>query len=97
MVVRRMEDELQYDESARKVTVAYPWTEDVYKLTDNIQQAVRMQTSVEKSLLKDLALLQVYNDEFKKFVDRGVISRITQEEIDLYEGPVSYVTHLPVL
>ena len=32
-----------------------------------------------------------------KFVNKGAISRITQQEMDSYQGPVSYVTHLPVL
>ena len=35
MVVRQMEDRLQYDEENQKVTVAYPWNEDVNKLILN--------------------------------------------------------------
>ena len=96
LVVRRMEDQMTYDQESCRVTVAYPWTEDVLKLRDNIQQATRMQCSVERRLLKDTAMMDAYNHEFQKFLDRGAISEISREEMDQYSGPVSYVTHLPV-
>ena len=97
LVVQRMEDQLCYDERTQKVTVSYPWNQDVFKLSDNLQQAIRMQCSVERRLLRDPLLMSAYNEEFMKFVNRGAISRITQQEMDSYQGPVSYVTHLPVL
>ena len=34
-VVKRMEDLIQYDAESPKVSVSYPWTNDVLKLTDN--------------------------------------------------------------
>ena len=49
LVVTRMEDQLTYDSTEKIVTVAYPWTENVYKLTDNLQQATRMQCRTETS------------------------------------------------
>ena len=92
-----MEGQIKRDENSGKVTTTYPWTDQVHKLTDNINQAVRMQCSVERRLLRDPSLLRAYNEESKTFVDRGAISLITQDEMDEYKGPVSYVTHLPVL
>ena len=35
-VVRRMEDMMLYDAEAKRVSVSYPWTEDVCKLSDNL-------------------------------------------------------------
>ena len=64
LVVQQMEDQLQFDEENSRVTVAYLWTDSVYKLSDNFQQATRMQTSVERRLLKDQKLMDVYNVEF---------------------------------
>jgi len=96
LVVRRMEDQIRYDETDRSVMITYPWTEDVYRLTDNLQQAIRMQYGVERRLCRDPKLLKAYNDEFRKFVERNAISLMTQDEMDNYSGPVSYVTHLPV-
>ena len=44
-------------------------------------------------MLKNPALLEAYNSELRKFIDRGAIVPLTQEEIDAYDGPVSYVAH----
>ena len=96
LVVRKMEDLIKYDEDACKVTVGYPWTEDLLKLTDNLQQAKDFQSSVERRLRRD-GMLQTYNVELQKFVERGAISRISQQELLDYNGPVSYVTHHGVL
>ena len=95
-VVRRVEDQLVRDEENCTVKAKYPWTEEVYKLTDNLRQAIKVQSSVERRLRKDEKMLEAYNDEFRKFIDRGAISRILQPELDEYTGPISYVTHLPV-
>ena len=82
-----------HDIQGCRVTASYPWTEDVAKLTDNIGQAISFQASVEKKLLRDKDLLAAYNSELQKFIDRGAIVRLSQEEIDNYGGPVSYVSH----
>ena len=34
-VVKRVEDAIQYDAEAKRVSVSYPWTRDICKLTDN--------------------------------------------------------------
>ena len=93
LVVRRVEDLIQYDAEAKKVSVTYPWTEDVCKLTDNMSQAIAFQSSVERKLLRDKSLLEAYNKELQKFIDRGAIRKLTAEEIASYSGPVSYVSH----
>ena len=97
MVVKRMEDLIVYDAENQKVSVSYPWTEDLCKLKDNLGQAIAFQTSVERRLLKDQRMLEAYNLELKKFIDRGALVRLTQEELDSYSGPISYVTHHSVL
>ena len=97
IVVRRVEDQLKYDDVQHTVTAAYPWTEDIIKLTDNLNQVVRTQRGVENRLLKDSSLMEAYNCEIQKFIDRGAISKVSQHELDTYAGPVSYVTHHPVM
>ena len=93
MVVKRMEDLIKYDAEKQSVSVTYPWTEDVCKLTDNFQQAVGYQKSFERKLLRDQHLMDAYNAELKKAMDRGAIVKLSQEEMDNYQGPVSYVGH----
>ena len=96
MVVRRVEDQIKLDQLNRRVTVSYPWTEDVTLLKDNLNQVIRTQRGVETRLLKDHGLLTAYNSEFQKFIDRKAISKVSQQELDRYVGPTSYVTHHPV-
>ena len=96
LIVRKVEDQIVYDDEKKSVKVSYPWNEDVFKLGDNLRQAVKVQGSIERRLIRDKAHLEAYNSEFKKFIDRGAISRITQQEMDEYSGPISYITHLPV-
>ena len=93
MVVRRLEELMKYDENTSKVSVCYPWTQDVRKLTDNIGQAIAIQKSCEKRLLKNPLLLDAYNAELRKSMERGAIVQLTEEEINSYVGPVSYVAH----
>ena len=51
---------------------------------------------MECRLLKNSSHLEAYNTKFQKFIDRGAIRKLTEEELDGYLGPISYVTHLPV-
>ena len=93
MVVKRMEDLMKYDERSQRVSVTYPWTEDVCKLKDNIGQAIAYQSSFERKLIRDKPLLEAYNLELQKAMDRGAIVRLTEEDLQNYSGPVSYVAH----
>ena len=93
LVVRRLEGLMKYDADSKRISVSYPWTEDVKSLSDNIHQAISFQKSCEKRLLRNPQLLAAYNEELKKAIDRGAIVRLSEEEISSYEGPVSYVAH----
>ena len=81
-VVKRDKDSIMYDAATHNVSVAYPWTNNVHKLTDNLGQAISFQASVERKLMKDLTMKDTYNAELRKFIERGAIVRLTQEEID---------------
>ena len=76
--VRACKKLIKYDADSHKVTVSHPWTEDVCKLVDNLGQAIQFQSSVEPRLLKDQTLLDAYNMELHKFVDRGALVKLTQ-------------------
>ena len=92
-VVRRVEELMTYDAEKKKISVSYPWTEDIKRLKDNIGQAISFQKSCERRLLKNPVLLEAYNSELRKFIERGAIILLTQKEIEAYNGPVSYVAH----
>lgn len=94
--VKRIEDSILYDADSCRVSVSYPWTEDVRKLSENVKQAIAFQSSIERKLLKDCAMVDTYNSELQKLVDRGAPTKLMQEEMNSYQGPVSYVSHLAV-
>ena len=93
LVVKRLEDLIKYDPTTKRVSVRYPWTEDVIKLTDNIGQAIAFQKSCERRLMRNPILLEAYNKELRKSMEREAIAQLTEEEINSYSGPVSYVAH----
>jgi len=37
--------------------------------------------------------MEAYNSELNKFIERGAIVKLSQEEIEVYTGPVSFVSH----
>ena len=84
---------IEYDAEAKKAEVSYPWTEDIWKLKDNQKQAVVFQSSVKRRLLKDENSVEACNTELRKFMDRGAITKLASDEITIYTGPVSYVSH----
>ena len=89
--MRKVKDQILYDDEKKSMKVSYPW-----KLGDNLRQAVKVQGSIERRLIRDKAYLEAFNSELKKFIDIGAISRITQQEMDENSGSICYVTHLPV-
>ena len=50
--VKRVEESIKYDEEKQCVSLTYPWTEDVCKLTDNVRQVIGFQRSYEKTLIQ---------------------------------------------
>ena len=62
-VAKRVKDSITYDAVTQNISVAYPWTNDVHKLTGNFEQAISFQVSVERKLLKDQTMKDAYNAE----------------------------------
>ena len=54
-----------------------------------------MYSSVEKKLLKENDL-ELYNEELRKVIEKGHLSKMSKEELETYNGPISYVSHHPV-
>ena len=81
-------------DETQRIEVTYAWTPDVLKLKENIGQAITVQRSVERRLIKK-GELDLYNQELQKALDTGVLVRLGPKDLE-YPGPVSYVTHHPV-
>ena len=94
-IVEKQESLMKIDDIKSKVEVSYAWTSDVLQLTDNKSQAIGFQKSVEKKLLKQ-GELELYNKELEKAISLGYLVELGAQELESYQGPVSYVSHFPV-
>ena len=95
-----IESKVKLDIGQRKVIVEYPFTTDPSVLgnseINNRGQAIGMQKSVERRIRKK-GLIEAYNTEFDKFIQRGTISPVSPQELSDWQGPVHYVSHHEVL
>ena len=69
-----------------QVHVTYPFIKNPDCLSDNRTVAVKIAQKLWQSLRKD-GLLETYNEEINKYLERGTFVKLSQEELDSYEGP----------
>ena len=79
-----------------EVHVVYPFIKDPSCLQNNRHTVVKVATRLWNGLKKD-GLLDKYHEEMKKYMNRGTFVKLSQEEMNMYEGPHQYITHHGVL
>ena len=79
-----------------KTTLKFPFIKDPNVLSDTSFSMIKRAESLEKSL-KRRGLYEDYNTEFKKFIQRKVISEVTKAELNSYDGPTNHISHHGVL
>ena len=84
---------LSYDSESQSWTAQYPFLKDPSVLNDNYAAALKALERRESKLLKDEKLKVLYDEQVNDFVERGVISKMTDSELDSWNGPVRYVDH----
>ena len=47
----------------------------------------------QEKRLEKLGLLSLYNEELRKYVDRGVIVKLSKQDMDEWRGPCNYISH----
>merc|ERR1712082_68099 len=80
-------ENLKYDHPKKRWIAKYPLTEDPKLISDTHVAASKMLESLEKRLQKT-KLAKEYEDQINDFIDRGVISKMTDGEIK--ENPIGY-------
>ena len=95
-VVRRVETDMFLDKSEQRIKVNYPWKAEAYSQVPNYGQAVAIQASIERRLVKE-GLLSAYAEEMDKALEAGSVKKLGSEDLEDYPGPVHYITHFPVL
>ena len=95
-VVSRMEASLKVDKITGIMSGVYPWKPCVARMRSNVGQAMKIQTSIEKHMLKT----GTHGDfvaEVVKSIQDGRVRAITGDEIERWHGPVNYVTIFAVI
>ena len=69
----------------------YPWIKDPHFLPDNKMIVFRMLQSLEKQLLKDPSLAEMYKEQIKDMLQRKVAKKLSPTEIKTYKGPIFYI------
>ena len=65
-------------------------------MKSNRPQVLKIQSKTEERILKE-GTYQAYQEQFRKAVASGTVTRVTQEELDTYSGPVNYNTTFGVI
>ena len=97
MIENAIKVEFQPDETGKlpvqgRVTYHYPLLKDPWLLSNNRAQAIAMAAGNEKRLIKR-GEVEAYNKELKDYIDRGVIRKLSEEEMAAWTGPVNYISH----
>ena len=94
---RKEQDELEMLEKGVKlingeIQVSYPFIRDPNCLPNNRNAVVRITEKLEKRLLST-DMHSNYSLEFQKYIDRGGVVKLSEQEISEYKGPVNYISH----
>merc|ERR1712030_315117 len=87
-----LKEHVIFNELSGHLQAKYPFKEDPGVLINNSKEAKACQVNQEKRQLKN-AIHSKYVEQFVDMLNRGVISEISQTELDAYTGPVNFITH----
>ena len=91
-----IKSKLTYDKEEQVWTADYPYNKDPSVLKDNYQPAFDVLKRRENKLLKDESLRTLYSEQVTDFVNRGVLKKMTEKDLQDWTGPVRYVDHREV-
>ncbi len=95
------QDKILIENSCEKVgnkwLVPYPWKKDPKQLPDNRLQAVKRLEATERRLITNPELAAAYDKQMTEMNTANYSRKLSEEELNSYEGPVHYVSHHGVL
>ena len=87
---------LIYDINAEHWVASYPWIRDPKHLQNNYASANATLCNTEKRLVCEPEWGVKYAEQILDMEKRGVTHKLSQSEIDRWQGPVFYLSHLAV-
>ena len=86
-----LESNIAFDPALECYVVSYPFEEDPAILPNNRGQVIKIASRTERQLLKS-GLVEEFNKEFNKMIASGALVEISDKEMDMWGGPVHYVS-----
>ena len=86
-----IESKIHYDSTSKQFVVSYPFTQDPAILPNNKVQVVKIAEREEKRLARS-GLLDLFNQVFNKMLQHGAIIELTDNELNVWDGPKHYVS-----
>ena len=74
------------------IHVNYVFSKDPNCLPNNRNRVVKMAASQEAKLQKS-GHLEFYNQELMKYIERGAVVKLSEEELNEWSGPINYISH----
>ena len=87
---------LIHDEENSCWVTSYPWVKDPLTLPDNYTSALGTLKSTERSLLRDPVWATTYCEQMDDLIQRKVVRKLKQAELNQWDGPFFYISHLAV-
>ena len=88
-----IKNNLKLDPIKNQWTTRYPYRCDPSILEDNRTQALLMLERTEKRLSRSKYSADKYCEQFKDFIERGILTEISEEEECSYKGARFYISH----
>ena len=88
---------LKFDDANHHWTTSYPWIKDPQFLPNNYRSALATLQSTERKLKQDPKWADIYTEQIYDMVERKVARKLDSTEIEKWDGPFFYISHLAVL
>ena len=95
--LKLIQENLEYDSVKQCWVTSYPWLVDPGTLPNNYGSALATLKSTERTLSKDGRWAETYQKQIEDMVDQGVARKLSQKEIQEWNGPKFYISHLAVV
>lgn len=95
--LKMIQENLEYDSVKQCWVTSYPWLVDPGTLPNNYGSALATLKNTERTLSKDERWADTYLKQMEDMVERGVARKLSQKELQEWNGPKFYISHLAVV
>ena len=88
---------LEFNVSKGRYEANYPWIVDPKNLPYNRGFALALLKSTEKRMSRDPLHAETYKKQIEDMIDRNVARKVTERELEQYQGPTFYLAHHDVM